>query len=127
MTLIRSRIRSPQLLPLLAAALLINGGCRKPTDLASLAEGQEINGFALLNLYDDAAGNMTLSSSQMRTNQLNTVYHFHTLAGEDAFYQTLEARLNALLNPDFTDEEIRREVAHVSVAEDPATGELVLE
>ena len=70
---------------------------------------------------------MTLGSSSAWTSQLNTVYHFNTLAGEEGFVRTLEARLNALLNPDFSDEEIRREVAHVAVAEDAGSGELYLE
>jgi Zn-dependent M16 (insulinase) family peptidase len=70
---------------------------------------------------------MTLGSSSAWTSQLSTVYHFYTMGGEEGFYQTLEARLNALLNPDFTDEEIRREVCHIGVAADPATGRLHLE
>ncbi len=70
---------------------------------------------------------MTLGSSTAWTSQLNTVYHFNTQAGEEAFYTTLEARLDALMNPEFTDEEIRREVCHVGVTEDPATGALFLE
>ncbi len=70
---------------------------------------------------------MTLSASSAWTGQLSTAYHFHTLAGEEGFLRNLEARLDALLHPDFSDEEIRREVAHVAVAEDPVTGRLVLE
>ncbi|MEZ4398228.1 MAG: hypothetical protein R3C71_15060 [Candidatus Krumholzibacteriia bacterium] len=70
---------------------------------------------------------MTLGSSSAWTSQLNTVYHFNTLAGPEGFYRTLEARLDALLNPDYSDEEIRREVAHVAVSEDAGTGELSLE
>ena len=60
---------------------------------------------------------MTLGNASAWTSQLNTVYHFNTLGGAEGFYETLEARMNALVNPDFTDEEIRREVAHLSVAE----------
>ena len=70
---------------------------------------------------------MSLGSSSAWTSQLNTVYHFNTLAGEQAFIASLEGRLNALINPDFLDEEIRREVSHVAVAEDSKTGELFLE
>jgi len=77
--------------------------------------------------YVAALEEMTLGSSSAWTSQLNTVYHFNTLAGEGGFYQTLAARLKALVNPDFTDEEIRREVSHIGVAEDPATGALFLE
>ncbi len=70
---------------------------------------------------------MTLSASSAWTGQLSTAYHFNTLAGEEGFLRNLEARLDALLHPDFSDEEIRREVAHVAVARDPATGRLGLE
>ncbi len=70
---------------------------------------------------------MSLGSSSAWTSQLNTVYHFNTLAGADGFRRSLEARLNALINPDFRDEEIRREVSHVAVADDMDSGELYLE
>ena len=76
--------------------------------------------------YVAALEAMTLGNASAWTAQTNTVYHFNTLAGEDNFYETLEARLNALVNPDFTDEEIRREVAHLSVVEN-AEGELGFE
>ena len=69
---------------------------------------------------------MTLSASSAWTGQLSTAYHFNTLAGEEGFLRNLEARLDALLHPDFSDEEIRREVAHVAVAQDPVTGRLSL-
>jgi len=67
--------------------------------------------------YVAALEEMTLGSASAWTAQLNTVYHFNTLGGEDGFYETLEERLKALISPDFTDEEIRREVAHLSVVE----------
>ena len=70
---------------------------------------------------------MTLGSSSAWTSQLNTVYHFNTLAGPEGFYKTLDARLRALLLPDFQDEEVRREVAHIGVAEDAESGALTLE
>ncbi len=76
--------------------------------------------------YVAALEEMTLGNASAWTAQTNTVYHFNTLGGEDNFYETLEARLNALVNPDFTDEEIRREVAHLSVVEN-ADGELGFE
>ncbi|MBC8366799.1 hypothetical protein H8E52_05245 [bacterium] len=76
--------------------------------------------------YVAALEEMTLGNASAWTAQTNTVYHFNTLGGEDNFYETLEARLNALVNPDFTDEEIRREVAHLSVVEN-AEGELGFE
>ncbi|MBU1701744.1 MAG: hypothetical protein KJ970_16380 [Candidatus Eisenbacteria bacterium] len=77
--------------------------------------------------YVAALEDMTLGSSSAWTSQITTVYHFNTLAGEDGFYSTLEARLKALLAPSFTDEEIRREVCHIGVSDDPADGRLTLE
>ncbi len=60
---------------------------------------------------------MLLGNSTAYTDQLVTCYHFNTVAGNDAFFTLFEAKLNAFLNPDFTDEEIRREVAHVGITE----------
>ncbi|MBD3335413.1 MAG: hypothetical protein GF355_07835, partial [Candidatus Eisenbacteria bacterium] len=77
--------------------------------------------------YVAALEEMTLGSSSAWTSQLRTVYHFNTLAGPEAFYTTLEARLDALVHPNFSDEEVRREVRHIGVVEDPGTGELSLE
>ena len=42
--------------------------------------------------------------------QYRTGYHFHTSAGVDAFWGILRTQLDALLHPDYSDEEIRREV-----------------
>ncbi len=74
-----------------------------------------------------ALEDMALSSSTAYTAQTRTCYHFNTVAGADAFYNVFETKLQALLHPDFTDEEIRREVCHVGVTEDPETGELSIE
>jgi hypothetical protein len=38
-----------------------------------------------------------------------TVYHFHTEAGPDSFWEFLRTYLHAMLHPDASDEEIRRE------------------
>ncbi len=77
--------------------------------------------------YVSVLEDVSLGSSSAYTGQLRTCYHFNTLAGEDTFCRLFEAKLMALLHPDFTDEEIRREVCHVGVETDPATGELFLE
>ncbi|MBD3218187.1 MAG: hypothetical protein GF310_07915 [candidate division Zixibacteria bacterium] len=77
--------------------------------------------------YVSVLEDMALGSSSAWTAQDNTVYHFNTIAGEEAFYELFEAKLNALLNPDFTDEEIRREVCHVGVNLDPRDSSLSLE
>ena len=47
------------------------------------------------------------------TGRLRTVYAFQCTAGASTFFRLLEAKLAALLAPDATDEEIRREVCHV--------------
>ena len=70
---------------------------------------------------------LSLVDSSAFTEQLRTVYHFHTTAGPDVFFDVLEGRLGALLYPDYTDEEIRREVHHYGVREDPNDGSLALE
>ena len=70
---------------------------------------------------------MTLSSSTAYTGQLRTCYHFNTIAGEKTFYTIFEEALKALVQPDFTDEEVRREVCHIGVDSDPKTGQLKLD
>ncbi|MFH2036984.1 MAG: insulinase family protein, partial [Candidatus Zixiibacteriota bacterium] len=74
--------------------------------------------------YVAALEDMALANSTAGTGQLTTGYHFNTTAGPETFYDVLEAKLNALINPDFTDEEIRREVCHIGIVEDPQTGNL---
>jgi Zn-dependent M16 (insulinase) family peptidase len=77
--------------------------------------------------YVAALEDMSLGNSTAFTGQLRTCYHFNTIAGGETFYNILEAKLMAFLHPDFTDEEIRREVCHIGVVEDPETGRLGLE
>jgi Zn-dependent M16 (insulinase) family peptidase len=69
---------------------------------------------------------MALVEASAFTAQWRTVYHFHTVAGNDVYWQAFENQLHALLEPDYTDEEIRREVRNFGVdkAED---GKLHLE
>ncbi|HUF17257.1 MAG TPA: hypothetical protein VMS12_04340, partial [Thermoanaerobaculia bacterium] len=59
---------------------------------------------------------MWLSSSTAFTQQWRTSYHFSTSAGKDVFFDLFAAELDALLHPNYTDEEIRREVRHFGVA-----------
>jgi Zn-dependent M16 (insulinase) family peptidase len=80
-----------------------------------------------LGRYVAAQEDMMLSNSSAFTGGIKTCYHFNTVAGADAFYEIYEAKLNALLNPDFTDEEIQREVCHIGVNEIPETGELIID
>lgn len=58
---------------------------------------------------------MALAESSAFTAQWRTAYHFHTVAGHDVFWPVFENHLDALLNPDYTDEEIRREVRNFGV------------
>jgi Zn-dependent M16 (insulinase) family peptidase len=58
---------------------------------------------------------MALAESSAFTDQWRTAYHFHTVAGHDVFWPVMENHVDALLNPDYTDEEIRREVRNFGV------------
>ena len=69
---------------------------------------------------------MALGESSAFTAQWRTAYHFHTVAGPEAYWTLLHNELDALLNPDYSDEEIRREVAHYGVTAEPG-GALRLE
>jgi Zn-dependent M16 (insulinase) family peptidase len=62
---------------------------------------------------------MWLSTSTAFTQQWRTSYHFNTAAGEDVFFDLFHAQLNAMLHPNYTDEEIRREVRSFGVTENP--------
>jgi Zn-dependent M16 (insulinase) family peptidase len=70
---------------------------------------------------------MSLANSSAFTQQWRTCYHFHTAAGPEVFYKLFESQMDALLHPDYTDEEIRREVSHWGVSENPADKTLRLE
>jgi len=65
--------------------------------------------------YIAALEDMALGNSTAYTEQYRTCYQFNTTAGDDTFYEIFEAKLQALLHPDFTDEEIRREVCNIGV------------
>src|SRR5687768_6023997 len=69
---------------------------------------------------------MWLSASTAFTQQWRTSYHFNTAAGPDVFFDLFAAELNAMLNPNYTDEEIRREVRNFGITQDP-DGKLRLE
>jgi Zn-dependent M16 (insulinase) family peptidase len=62
---------------------------------------------------------MALGESSAFTEQWRTSYHFNTVAGPEAFWTVFAGQLDALLAPDYTDDEIRREVAHYGVTADP--------
>jgi Zn-dependent M16 (insulinase) family peptidase len=71
--------------------------------------------------------NMSLAVSTAFTEQWRTSYQFQTTAGPDVFYKLFERKMDALLHPDYTDEEIRREVRNFGVTENPADKSLRLE
>jgi len=58
---------------------------------------------------------MTLTESSAFTDQWRTAYHFHTVAGRDAFWPVFADQIGAMLDADYTDEEIRREVRNFGV------------
>ncbi len=70
---------------------------------------------------------MSLAGSTAFTMQWRTVYQLHTAAGPEVFYKLFESQTDSLLHPDYTDEEIRREVSHWGVNENPADKSLRLE
>ncbi|MEM7248518.1 MAG: insulinase family protein [Acidobacteriota bacterium] len=70
---------------------------------------------------------MSLTDSSAFTMQWRTCYHSHTSAGAEVFFDTFEAQLDALLHPDYSDEEIRREVRNFGIAKDAESGRLRLE
>ncbi len=62
---------------------------------------------------------MALAESSAFTAQWRTAYHFHTVAGHDVFWPVFANQLDAMVNPDYTDEEIRREVRNFGVDKGP--------
>ena len=58
---------------------------------------------------------MALTESSAFTDQWRTAYHFHTVAGRDTFWPVFQDQLGAMLDADYTDEEIRREVRNFGV------------
>lgn len=59
---------------------------------------------------------MSLAESNAFTEQLHTVYNFFTGAGSEVFYTLFDKYLDALLYPDYKDEEVRREVRNWGVS-----------
>jgi Zn-dependent M16 (insulinase) family peptidase len=70
---------------------------------------------------------MTLTAFTAFTMQWRTCYPFNTEGGTPVFYQEFERLLDALLHPDYSDEEIRREVRNFGITQDPSTRQLGLE
>jgi Zn-dependent M16 (insulinase) family peptidase len=70
---------------------------------------------------------MALTHSTAFTEQWRTCYSFYTDAGADVFFDQTERRLDAMLHPEYTDEEIRREVRNFGVSENPRDKSLRIE
>jgi Zn-dependent M16 (insulinase) family peptidase len=59
---------------------------------------------------------MSLVNSSAYTMQWMTCYHFYTSAGPEVFFEEFERTFEALIHPDYTDEEVRREVRNFGVS-----------
>ena len=94
----------------------------EPHTCEHLLLGKGTKGRYVASLED-----MLLGESSAFTMQLQTCYHFNCGSGTDNFFKLFEAKLDALVHPNYSDEEIRREVCHVGLTEDQATGEVGLE
>ena len=62
---------------------------------------------------------MSLAGDNAFTAQLHTAYDFFTTSGPDVFYTIFDKYLDALLYPDYTNEEVKREVRNWGVSEAP--------
>jgi hypothetical protein len=62
---------------------------------------------------------MSLVTSSAYTMQWMTCFHFYTAAGPDVFFEEFERLFEALKYPNYTDEEIRREVRNFGVSTGP--------
>lgn len=67
---------------------------------------------------------MSLVDSTAWTAQTDVCYSWSCAAGKETFFRSVEQYLDALLLPDYSDEEIRREVCHIGPVTDEATGKL---
>jgi len=77
--------------------------------------------------YVASLEDMSLGRSTAYTSQIYTAYPFSSPGGDDIFFDLTLAKMDALIHPNFSDEEIRREVCNIGVTEDPVDGSLKLE
>ena len=94
----------------------------EPHTLEHLLLGKGNKGRYVASLED-----MSLGRSSAYTEQRRTCYHFNTEAGAETYFELFQAKLDALLNPNFSDEEIRREVCNMGVTVNPKDSSLWLE
>ncbi len=94
----------------------------EPHTCEHLLLGKGTKGRYVASLED-----MLLGESSAFTMQLQTCYHFNCGSGTDNFFRLFETKLDALVHPNYSDEEIRREVCHVGLTIDQAVGTVGLE
>ncbi|UCG61934.1 MAG: insulinase family protein [Candidatus Zixiibacteriota bacterium] len=94
----------------------------QPHTLEHLVLGKGTKGQWVKSFED-----MSISNSSAHTGQLRTVYHFHSAAGKEIFYKYMEAKIDALINPDYSDEEIRREMCDLGYSINPEDSSVQLE
>jgi Zn-dependent M16 (insulinase) family peptidase len=70
---------------------------------------------------------MSLVDSSAFTSQWRTCYHLYTSAGPEVFLQSFQYTMDALLHPDYSDEEVHREVRNFGISANPKDGSLHLE
>ena len=61
--------------------------------------------------------NMSLTGSNASTYQTFTNYQFNTAGGGESFYAVFNEYMDVLLHPDYTEEEVRREVRNWGITE----------
>lgn len=62
---------------------------------------------------------MSLTGSNASTYQTFTNYQFNTAGGPESFYAVFNEYMDVLLHPDYTEEEVRREVRNWGITENP--------
>ena len=94
----------------------------EPHTLEHLLLGKGTKGRYVASLED-----MCLGQSSAYTEQARTCYHYNTAAGPETFFNLFEAKLDAMIHPNYSDEEIRREVCNMGITVNPETGVKSLE
>jgi Zn-dependent M16 (insulinase) family peptidase len=69
--------------------------------------------------YVNTLEGMSLAESNAFTAQLHTTYNFNTAGDSTVFYNLFGKLLDALLYPDYTDEEVNREVRNWGITQNP--------
>ncbi|HEX2896809.1 MAG TPA: hypothetical protein VHP63_02015, partial [candidate division Zixibacteria bacterium] len=94
----------------------------EPHTLEHLLLGKGTKGRYVASLED-----MCLGQSSAYTEQTRTCYHYNTAAGPDVFFKLFEEKLDAMIHPNYSDEEIRREVCNMGITVNNEDGSKNLE